>query len=237
MITTNVPGMPPIELVAYYDEFLFYYENCELETKGWFVEQAQPDWVYFDCGANIGYYSILFSRLSPDGRIFAFEPTSTVEKLRANLDHHAIANVEVLPVALGARSGAIADGIFRIWGAEAERRVYDFTTVDDFVDRRGLDRVDCIKIDVDSFDFEVLQGAQRTMERFDPYVVVELNHALSRRQQSNVEALHWLGRQGYTRALVLDHDNFVMRRGGTPAAAAHEDDVTFTLLIRNDRRR
>ena len=65
MIKTNVPGMAPIELVSYYDEFLFYYPDCELQTKAWFVEHAQADWVYLDCGANIGYYSILFSRLSP----------------------------------------------------------------------------------------------------------------------------------------------------------------------------
>jgi hypothetical protein len=44
--------------------------------------------------------------------------------------------------------------------------------------------------------------------------VVELNHALSQRQQSNAEALAWLSRLGYTDAFVLDFDNFVLKRTG-----------------------
>ena len=40
------------------------------------------------------------------------------------------------------------------------------------------------KYDVDSFDFEVLRGAERTLLRRNPVVVVELNHALAKRNQS-----------------------------------------------------
>jgi hypothetical protein len=88
MIQTNVPGRPPIELPAFYPEFAWYYPNCELETKYWFVRNVQPDWTIFDIGANIGYYSVLFSQLAPQGRVYAFEPTVTVEILKANLAHN-----------------------------------------------------------------------------------------------------------------------------------------------------
>src|SRR5262245_36732941 len=62
-IYTHVPGAPPIELVDYYPEFASYYPECELQTKRWFVENVKSDWTIFDAGANVGYYSILFSRL------------------------------------------------------------------------------------------------------------------------------------------------------------------------------
>jgi hypothetical protein len=55
-------------------------------------------------------------------------------------------------------------------------------------------------------------GAEKTLERFDPWLVVELNHALGVRGQSNMAALSWLRDRGYQHALVLDHDNFVLRR-------------------------
>jgi hypothetical protein len=80
-----------------------------------------------------------------------------------------------------------------------------------------LQRLDCIKIDVDSFDFEVLMGAERTLERFDPWVVVELNHALAVRGYSNMAALAWLLERGYRQCLVLDYDNFILRRSASPS--------------------
>jgi hypothetical protein len=50
-------------------------------------------------------------------------------------------------------------------------------------------------------------------------VVVELNHALARRNQGVGEALAWLARRGYRKALVLDNDNFVLQRGSGGTAA------------------
>ena len=219
-IYTLVPNRPAIELVAYYSNFEWYYPECELQTKRWFVEHIQPDWVIFDAGANIGYYTILFSQLAPQGKVFAFEPTETIKLLQENLDHHRCTNVISLPLALGKVSGAIEDDIFRIWGEAPERQVYQFSTVDDVVAQLKLDRIDCMKIDVDSFDFEVLRGAEATLRRYDPWVVVELTYALAKRNQSVPEALQWLYSLGYRHAHVLDHENYVVRR--KEQLAAHE---------------
>lgn len=211
-ISTRIPDRPAIELIAYYSTFASYYPECELQTKRWFVEHVQPDWIIFDAGANIGYYSILFSQLAPRGRVYAFEPTETIKLLQTNIEHHHCSNVIPLQVALGTVSGAREDDIFRIWGETAERRVYQFSTVDDVMKQLGLDRIDCMKIDVDSFDFEVLRGAEETLKRYDPWVVVELNHALAKRNQSVPEALEWLYSVGYRHAHVLDYENYVLRR-------------------------
>jgi FkbM family methyltransferase len=216
-VATTIPGRDPIELVAYYEAFRDYYPYCELETKRWFVDHVRADWWIFDIGANIGYYSILFSQLAPAGRVFAFEPTATAQMLRANLAHNAVGNAEVHEVALAATTGVREDRIFRLWGTEGEVKTYPFYAFDDFVARQGIERVDCLKIDVDSFDFEVLRGAERTLAERNPVVVVELNHALGHRNQGVGEALAWLARRGYRKALVLDNDNFVLQR--EPAGA------------------
>jgi hypothetical protein len=113
---------------------------------------------------------------------------------------------------MGQYSGRRVDKIFRLWGQAAEESEYDFLTLDQFVENVQLNNLDCIKIDVDSFDFEVLMGAEKTLERFDPWLVVELNHALGVRGYSNMAALSWLRDRGYQHALVLDYDNFVLRR-------------------------
>ena len=51
------------------------------------------------------------------------------------------------------------------------------------------------------------------MQNYNPWLVVELNHALAKRGQSNSEAFLWLRRQGYSSALVIDHENFILKRG------------------------
>jgi FkbM family methyltransferase len=236
-VATTVPGREPIELVAYYDEFRDYYPYCELETKRWFVDHVRPDWWIFDIGANVGYYSILFSQLAPAGRVFAFEPTATAEMLRSNLAHNAVANAEVHEVALAATTGRREDRIFRLWGTDGEVTTWPFYALDDFIAERGIERVDCLKIDVDSFDFEVLRGAERTLAERDPVVVVELNHALARRNQGVGEALAWLARRGYRKALVLDNDNFVLQRGTSPPPGVGDTaslELTFPPPLRFD---
>lgn len=233
---TNIPERPPIELPASYESFAWYYPNCEMETKAWFVRNAGPDWHYLDCGANIGYYSILFSQLSPDGHIHAIEPTSTADMLETNLRHHQCSNVTVHRKAVGEYSGPREDKIFRVWGQPPEVLTYDFITIDDLVKDLGLPRLDCLKIDVDSFDFEVLKGAADTLDRYDPWLVVELNHALGLRGQSNLAAIDWLIAHGYDHSLVLDHDNFVTRRASAPVPTGPTRTITLQFPLPCDHR-
>lgn len=133
------------------------------------------------------------------------------EKLRLNLEYNKCKNVIPIQQAVGEKSGQYSDKIYRIWGNEPEKKEYPFTTIDDFVDNNKLTRVDLIKIDVDSFDFEVLKGTIETLKKFNPYILVELNHALSKRNQTNTQAIEWLIEQGYKKSLVNDLDNFILK--------------------------
>ena len=226
-IKTTIPGRNDIELVDYYESFEWYYPNCELQTKDWVVKNAGRDWIYFDCGANIGYYSILFSQLSPAGVVHAVEPTSTIEKLNRNISHNGCTNIHPHKVAVGKHPGRRVEKIYRIWGGPPDEIEYDFSTIDSMVEQLGLKRLDCLKIDVDSFDFEVLMGAENTLERFDPWLIVELNHALNLRGHSNMEALSWLQKRGYRNCLVLDHDNFITKRSATQNATNNHIQLSF----------
>jgi FkbM family methyltransferase len=212
-IITSVPGAQSIELIAYYPEFRTYYPDCEPETKSWMVQHVRPDWRCIDVGANIGYYTILLSRLASEGHVWAFEPTLTFEMLGRNLLHHGCANVTTVQLALGERAGDLEEDIFRIWGAPAERAVYPFSTLDKEVTRLGLERIDCVKIDVDGFDLEVLHGAAETLARCNPWLVVELNDkTLTTRGHSVLKAVEWLRSEGYQDWIVLDDENFVLKR-------------------------
>lgn len=212
-IETKIPGRQPIKLVDYFDSFKWYYPNCELETKTWCVNNIQPDWNILDCGANIGYYSILFSQLSPDGQIFAFEPTPTVVKLENNLYFNKTDNVKVIKKALSNKVGNYIDDIYQVWGDFPLHDRFEFTTIDNFVLETNIDKIDLIKIDVDSYDFEVLMGAENTIKEYNLFIIVELNHALHLRNQNLYQVLKWMEGRGYISTEVYDTENFLFKKG------------------------
>ena len=102
---TFIPGFGWIELVDVYEKFLSYYPLCELQSKNWVVKNMKPDWYVIDVGANIGYYSILFSKIAKSGFVSCYEPTSTFEKLSANLNFYKCSNVIKNNFALGSEVG------------------------------------------------------------------------------------------------------------------------------------
>jgi FkbM family methyltransferase len=214
-VLVNVPGGEPIELLRFYEHLVKYYLDCEPQTKAWFQQHVEKDWVLFDCGANIGYYTILFARQAPQGKVFAFEPTDTIDMLKENLAFNGLSasNVKVLQLAVGNTVGRKEDAVFRIWGEKPDVMEYDFTTIDHFAAQNEIDRLNAIKIDVDSFDFDVLQGAAGVMAGFNPFVMVELNHALGERGQSVADALHWMSTIGYSTCTIFDGENYLFKRG------------------------
>ena len=140
-VETAVPGRPAIELVAYYEEFRDFYPQCELET-GALVRRKRATGLVDSRYQRQRFFFFFF--------FFFF--------FRQNLQHHNIDNAEVHEIALGATTGSREDRIYRLWGTEGEVKTYPFFRLDDFLEQRRPDRIDCLKIDVDSFDFEVLHG-------------------------------------------------------------------------------
>ncbi|MEI3807213.1 class I SAM-dependent methyltransferase [Agrobacterium radiobacter] len=236
-IWTMVPEAEPIRLGAYYAHMRGYYPYCEMQTKRWCVRNIGPDWRIFDVGGNIGYYSALFGRCAPEGRVVAFEPTETHRMLKQNLELNGISNVEVRQIALGEAEGNRRDAIFRVWGSPAEVEEFPFSTVDAEMRRLEWDRLDLLKVDVDSFDLEVLKGSLQTLDKFNPWILVELNHALAERKQSVSQALEWLASVGYHEALVMDGENFLLRRPeGVPVAVdglrlIHEREPVYVTPV------
>ena len=52
----------------------------------------------------------------------------------------------------------------------------DLVSIDDVVREEGLERVDCIKLDVEGAELDALRGAGDTIRRFRPRLVICLYH-------------------------------------------------------------
>lgn len=147
-------------------------------------------WTVCDVGANIGYYSLLLSRLvGPNGQVFAFEPNPF---LREQLFRHIEVNrtsIEVSPMALGAEEGTRR---FTFDPTKGEGRVPNFgawsllgegepdgntevrfTTLDAFVAERGIKRLNFIKADIEGGELDMLRGASTVLATHRPHILFE----------------------------------------------------------------
>jgi FkbM family methyltransferase len=149
-----------------------------------------PDAVVFDVGAHAGQMAKLFARLCPQGRVYAFEPGAyALAILRPMVRLVGGRRIVIEPLALGAapgsltlttpikRSGSLGFGLSHLGqGAEAGpvyRHQVDVETIDGFVARRGLSRLDFIKADIEGWEMQMLLGATDTLARLRPVVFLE----------------------------------------------------------------
>ncbi|MBV9343647.1 MAG: FkbM family methyltransferase [Gammaproteobacteria bacterium] len=138
-----------------------------------------PGDVAIDAGANIGWYSLLLDRLAePGASVYAFEPEpATFALLQVNLARNRATHVEPVPAALGAAAGRALlrrykdsnNGRHSLLAAESGAGSVEVPvlTLDSFWEQRGLAArpLRVLKIDVEGFEYFVLQGARALLPR------------------------------------------------------------------------
>lgn len=149
----------------------------EPETTAVVLYNLRPDQNFIDAGANTGWFSLA---AAPHSRtVFAFEPYPPYfDVLSRNIERNQLTNVRAICRALGevsqdvrlsdstdARNRVILDG------GVAEGRPVRMTRIDD---EAGDEPVACMKIDVEGYEYQVLQGAERVIEQSKPVIVAEI---------------------------------------------------------------
>jgi FkbM family methyltransferase len=166
-----------------------------------------------DVGAHAGTYSILLSHNSD--RVYAFEPTGHSFDILQALN---IPNVSVYNLALGSESGEMEISLPRVGGetdfALATLRPlsaheYDKVDIqkvriakfDDFANEIDFVRIDFVKIDVEGFEMQVLQGMQRLVESKKPALLIEIE----RRHNPNYrDVFDYLAGRHYAAYITVD---------------------------------
>lgn len=152
--------------------------------------------VCLDIGANIGVYSNVFAHLSGSAEnVHAFEPVRHIRhKLLANAKLNGHTGLNVNDFALGdaesrmtmfqIKPGHIRGGVSSLLQNDTYKQLgaenYDevevaVTLLDNYVGERDLRSVDFIKIDVEGFEMNVLRGGRKTVEKYRPFVLLELD--------------------------------------------------------------
>lgn len=141
----------------------------ELYDK-FFRSKIKSGFCVYDIGANMGLYSIQFSNIvGSSGKVFSFEPSIiNFKKLSNNVNN--ISNIININNAVGKEVSKlfISQGIDEIGAtsklSESNNGVgnwVDVTTIDELI--KKLPIPNAIKIDVEGFEINVLEGARKTL--------------------------------------------------------------------------
>jgi FkbM family methyltransferase len=173
------------------DFSIFLLGGFELATLRLYESIVRAGDIVLDIGANIGAHTLPFAKLvGSNGRVYAFEPTQyAFEKLGRNVKANPAVSsrIELVHAMLVAESRkSVALEIYSSWplnqheGLHKQHRGKLMSTsdaaaiaLDDFVDGRGINRIDFVKLDVDGNEAGVLAGSVNTLRRFRPRVLME----------------------------------------------------------------
>ncbi len=136
-----------------------------------------------DVGANYGFVSLaLHSNLGPDSRIYAFEPHPQVYKEFSNsIDANHFSGIVAENLAVGGIDSEIVlnlcnetANVLDIYNTESRQVRVMQTTLDNYAAENGIN-CDFVKIDVDGYEMNVLQGMTEMLVKTRPIIVIETN--------------------------------------------------------------
>jgi FkbM family methyltransferase len=188
-----------------------------------------------DIGANLGYFSVYFSRwVGPGGVVYAVEPVGSVRKiLIKNTENYK--NIKIIPYALGESDkdieiinttrktkGFIASGSNFI--VDETKPVTD-ENIDKFnaVMRKGselfagLSKIDFIKCDVEGYEPNIIPEMEVLLKKHEPLMLIET------RRENRIFMEKYLSGIGY--------QGFVLEKGklypSDTIIEKQEDDILF----------
>ena len=152
--------------------------------------------VVLDIGANVGQYCNAIKLFYPSAHVTSFEPDlSAFARLRTNTQH--LPHVTLVNKGVGRAHAMLPFYMHEVSGMssfqpyedyrydQAQTTSLEVDALDELVDE---EHIDLMKIDVEGFETEVIEGAMRTIGRSE-YVLVELSLKRSPYAGSNLDLI------------------------------------------------
>jgi FkbM family methyltransferase len=191
---------------------------------GMLASLIPPGSTTVDVGANVGDFSRRLAELSKGGLVLAFEPQGLARSVMSIAGFlKKSANILVIPLALGDRSGLISlnipvkaggkigSGLAHIGDAsdlaqrfEVRKELVAVATLDDVLARLEVGPISFIKIDVEGGELAVLRGAVATIDRDRPAVLCEIDAREGRFGVSQADLVDFFKSKNYVPRRIND---------------------------------
>jgi FkbM family methyltransferase len=189
-----------VDLVGRKDAYFWgKYDRYILDQVLPLVQPGWTVWTVWDCGAYLGYYSLIFARrVGSTGRVVAIElDRRNLKRTRENAEHNRIVNIEFVNVAIGSPAGEVEfvvdDGtnshlsgtytggfdmkpLWRTRDKAKNRDRVECISLDQAVLDRRLPQPNLIKVDIEGAEKDALEHADYMFSQLRPLLLLELHN-------------------------------------------------------------
>jgi FkbM family methyltransferase len=144
--------------------------------------------IVIDLGANLGYYSVIFSKLAgPRGKVYSVEPVSLFRKILKK-NTHRCSNIEIVPYAIGPSDNEpvkmgvpyskthFSHGRTHVLNENEEESTMTFEATMMTPDTlfQNIGKTDYIKCDIEGYESVAMPLFQTIIEKHKPLVQIEV---------------------------------------------------------------
>jgi FkbM family methyltransferase len=187
---------------------LFYPQLYDWQEVAFIRNNLSQGAVFFDIGANIGYYSILASSIvKNEGQVVAIEADPyNIEKLQKNIKLNKCVNIQIVKKGVsnikellsinknlsGNRGGNTFVGAVK----QDEESAIELEPLIDIVKSLNIGHIDFLKIDIEGYEYRVLDKYFKTQDCIKPKnILIEINVAYQNEGSTSLGTL--LANNGY----------------------------------------
>ena len=176
-----------------------------LALKDFLLAEPYPRETCLDIGGNIGNHALFFADLF--GTVISFEPNMATFKV-LSLNAELAENVSAINVGISntkATKLAVMDplniGGSRISDSDAASIEFNVVTLDEYLQSNAPRPISFIKMDVEGYELEALQGASETLQKHQPMLALEFQ--VKKHKEKTDEIVAFLTAQGYSYAHIF----------------------------------
>lgn len=185
----------------------------EIPVQEMLQKILQAGSVFYDVGANVGFFSLIASRLvGKTGVVYAFEPEKeNLQWIKHNIEINKLANINVMPIAVSdsvqKRTLIVTDysGGHTLLENEVpvksirNRILVESVSIDELVKARKILPPSMVKIDVEGGELDVLKGMKDVLRYSNPVVLYEVDgHSKKTLTEKQNKIEEFLREQYYT---------------------------------------
>lgn len=171
-------------------------KGFEYKSVRVFIELAKKSEVFFDIGANIGYYSLVAAAFNNKLKIIGFEPSPSAFKFfKKNIENNKFKNIKLETTALSDSVGKTTffavkskkfldipdhlngDGTINLENVGSsliEKFDVKTNTLDNYIRQNNISKIDLIKIDTEASEHLVFSAGHKVLKEYKPIVLCEV---------------------------------------------------------------
>lgn len=170
----------------------YFESDYESENVTFLKANCKNGMTVIDIGAHLGLMSVTIAHLvGKQGKVYSFEPTpityNTLIKIVKLNNFSEI--IECINEAVSDVDGEINFFISETEGSNANSMVnrpenkrtgvkIKTITIDSFIKKKNITKIDIIKIDAEGVEYSVLKGAKQTLKNIKPKLILAIHPAL-----------------------------------------------------------